>query len=452
MKAFCSCCFRNTTHKVLEANFLTRNLYRCGKCKHLTVECRWCKNMAKGPEESDTAGYIGRKWHNECCAEHDGTIASFDRLGLRLKDIAEFREIFERDKIDVVRAGKIVAGAVGGIVVFAPAAMLAGPALAGALGSAGLLGAAGTGTAISTLSGAALSSASMAAIGGGSMAMGTIFVTAAGAALGAYEGGIVSNSYFGKVDHFDIRSLRAGNKHAIIVVNGFMSQKGEDVSDWTEHLHGRFRRNSWYHVDWESKNLHKLGAYLAKAPKIAGLEFAKELGKRALKGTPKRLGPLALANHVVDALGNPWHSTMVKASMTGLLLADAIARTPGWRFTLAGHSLGARVIYYALEALSTGNKKVEDIYLLGGAVGRNDEKGWSKAASAVRGSIYNCYSKNDDVLRYLYRGASGYTSQPAGFAPITLDDPKVLNINCTDFVGGHMEWKGRFGEVLNRVS
>jgi hypothetical protein len=66
------------------------------------------------------------------------------------------------------------------------------PAIAAAAGSAGLLGAASTGTAISSLSGAALTNASLAALGGGSvasgglgMAGGTAVVTATGGTIGA---------------------------------------------------------------------------------------------------------------------------------------------------------------------------------------------------------------------------------------------------------------------------
>lgn len=71
------------------------------------------------------------------------------------------------------------------------------PAIAAAAGGAGLLGAASTGTAISTLSGAALANASLAALGGGSVAAGglgmvggTTVVTATGGVVGAGASGI----------------------------------------------------------------------------------------------------------------------------------------------------------------------------------------------------------------------------------------------------------------------
>ena len=81
--------------------------------------------------------------------------------------------------------GKIIIGAVtlatGG---------LAAPALAAAMGGAGLLGAAGTGTLISTLHGCALTSASLASFTG-SVAGGTAVITGASAAAGTVAGAAI---------------------------------------------------------------------------------------------------------------------------------------------------------------------------------------------------------------------------------------------------------------------
>jgi hypothetical protein len=52
------------------------------------------------------------------------------------------------------------------------------------------------------------------------------------------------------------------------------------------------------------------------------------------------------------------------------MLSPAISSTEGWSFTLAGHSLGARVVYYALKDLTMQRPLcIEGVYLLVGAVG-----------------------------------------------------------------------------------
>ena len=81
--------------------------------------------------------------------------------------------------------GKIIIGAVtlatGGV---------AAPAIAAAMGAGGLLGAAGTGTLISTLHGCALTSASLASFTG-SVAGGTAVITGASAAAGTAAGAAI---------------------------------------------------------------------------------------------------------------------------------------------------------------------------------------------------------------------------------------------------------------------
>ena len=81
---------------------------------------------------------------------------------------------------------------VGGTVATGGLAWVAAPEVAAAVGGVGLLGAASTGTAISTLSGAALTNASLAAVGGGAvaaggggMAAGAAVITGVGAVAGA---------------------------------------------------------------------------------------------------------------------------------------------------------------------------------------------------------------------------------------------------------------------------
>jgi len=401
----------------------------------------------------------GKKWDDELCSEHDGSIASFKNLNLKIDDLADFKKLFERDSYNLLRVGKIAAGTVAGVAVFAPLAVLAAPALAASLGGLGVLGAAGTGTAISSLSGAALTSASLAAVGGGTMVGGGVIVTAAGAALGAYQGGMISNSYFGEVDHFDIHKVHHGrkaNKHAIIFVNGFLSQKNRDVEDWTQHLSDHFDEDTWYHVDWESHNLLKLGKLLIKAPEKVATEMAKEIAKKAMKSATKKMSPFTIVSNIADLMGNPWHTAMVKAGMTGIMMADAIARTSGWTFTLAGHSLGARAIYYALEALSTRTAAplIENVYLLGGAVGggKKDSDGWKAATGAVKGKIFNCFSEQDQVLKYLYTGANVGASAPVGYHGISLRHRQIENLDCSRLVSGHSRWKDAFGSILAQVN
>jgi hypothetical protein len=398
---------------------------------------------------------IKENWASELCAEHDGTIADFEKLNIKLSDLSEYETIFEKAKWNLAKGGKIAVGMIAGAVVFGPFAYLAAPGVASGLGAAGLLGTASTGTAISALSGAALTSASLAALGPGGMAGGIAFVSAIGAALGGTQGAVVSNNYFGAIKDFKITKIKEGSGPALIFINGFLSQKNQDSSDWINAVSDKYPSNPYYYVNWEASSLYKMGSLLGKG--IGGAAFKKfitELMKRGSKSFAQKLNPLNWAQAVAELIGNPWHTSMVKASMTGILLADLIARTNNPDgFILMGHSLGSRVIYYLLCALATKNtSQINDVFLLGGAVDRKDAKGWKDAIKPVKGRIVNCYSDNDSTLKFLYQGANALASSPIGLGDIEVYHEKFINIDVTSIIDGHMQYKDKFGKILQNIN
>jgi len=147
---------------------------------------------------------------------------------------------------------------------------------------------------------------------------------------------------------------------------------------------------------------------------------------------------------------NPFHTAVVKASMTGAILADLLARTkhPAG-FVLLGHSLGARVVVSALEALATRDRQiVHDVFLLGGAVGRGDAGDWERAAAAVRGRVYNVWSANDAVLRQLFAVAMPFAGRAIGSGPIAHRSEKVEDVDVSPIVAGHTGYKPCLSDVL----
>jgi hypothetical protein len=270
-------------------------------------------------------------WDDELCAEHDGRIGSFQRLSMRLDDIDQYSEIFVRDSVNVRRAGTYAGGALAGAGIAAGVVVTAGAAgpIAAALGSTGLLGAAGTGTAIASLSGAALTSASLAAVGG-SMAAGTAVLTAAGAALGGINGGVIANTYFAEDPSFAIRRINSSRTtQGTVYVNGFLNEDDTDFREWTD-AHLEFEDAAKIHgVNWSSKTLKEIGRFVsAGAGSKLAVEFIAGIamvgGKAAAR---KALNPLGWFTMAADIAKNPWHASMVRAGRTGVQLAEAIC----WR-------------------------------------------------------------------------------------------------------------------------
>ncbi|WP_157824455.1 DUF726 domain-containing protein [Moritella sp. Urea-trap-13] len=462
--AYCSWCFSKTKHELTFRNMFTRNVYKCTSCENHTLTCRYCSEMTKGQpsnqtlKEMELSGLtkIAQSWDNELCAEHDGSIASFSTLDMKITDITEYENIFLRDKYNLAKAGKYAGLGVAGVVSVAGVAATAGAGaapMAAAMGQMGLLGTAATGTVISTLSGAALTSASLAAVGG-SVAVGTAIISASGLALGGVMGGVIANQYHGEDDSFAISKLRkSSSKTKTIFINGFTQENETDFYDWQCGQLAFDSSHTMYSVNWGAKTNAKLGMAFGKG---VGTQAAKkmliEMAKVGGKGAAAKLNPLGLLAMFGDLLANPWHSSMLRAAQTGIQVAEAISRTEGQKFNLVGHSLGCRVIYYALEALSSKDKKyINDVILLGGAVGRNDKDGWEKALTSVDGKIYNCHTNQDKVLSVIYKTANAGLSDPIGISPIEITNSKLRNINCDYLVDSHMNWKKHYEEILNMI-
>ena len=127
--------------------------------------------------------------------------------------------------------------------------------------------------------------------------------------------------------------LRDGGRHALVVVDGFLSQGGRGVEDWTQHKDSVFQDSTWFHIDWAAGKLIQIG--------------------------------LALFNQ--DILF--FNKAAARAEEAGSMLAQLISQTEGWTYTLAGHSLGAAVVTHALRKLRPEHAgRVQDAYLLGAAL------------------------------------------------------------------------------------
>lgn len=478
---FCSHCFKKTNHTKMIQNYLTRNVYVCDNCHNFTLTCRSlsCDHMAQGSLSPENKKIIQQQliedgsdsnaiedffkqyasWDDEFCAEHDGTIGSFERLSIQLEEISDYNEIIKRDSINLVRAVKVaVTGLAVGSITFATAGA-ASPAIASALGSTGLLGAASTGTLISTLNGAALTSASLAAIGG-SVAGGSLIISACGVALGGTLGGAVTNKYICDDKSFKITKLHDSmiNNNAVFI-NGFLQENDDQFRDWIKQQNIIDKNCTMFGVNWSSSSNKNLGE-LFSTP-INGYGLASMIAKAGAIGgkqAAKRItGVASWLSIGYAAAANDWHVSMHKACTTGVTLADIISRTQNKYYDFSGHSLGARVIYYMLESLNTNshrlnidNIRIGNIFLLGGAVG-NDTESWEKLTNLIDGKIYNFHSDNDGILKWMYQAANIGISNPIGYDPIQTKSSKIININCSDIVNSHFGWKENYSIIRNRI-
>lgn len=452
IESFCSWCFEKHICVIKEKNNMSRNVYICNGCGKEIVKCRSCNNKAKYSSVKDKD--IGM-WSTNFCAVHEGAIAKFETLNNSLEYITDYKTIVERDQSNYKKIGRTAAFTIGGVAIIAPLALAAAPVIGGAIGTSilGLGGAAATNAGLATLGGGAL------AAGGAGMAGGVAVVTAVGSALGGRYGAVISNSYFGDVDGFDIVEIQAGEEPAVICIDGFLTEKDETAVDvWKESLNSFYPKNTIYHVKWESKRLHNLASTFSVS--IGNESIKKSVLNAAMsasKVAATKIVPLAVAIQALGLATNPWSVAGIKAYQTGALLADIIARTDK-EYILIGHSLGARVIYSCLASLKTKDKTfIKDVHLLGGAVNNNcvDNKdcsssiNWNELENAVSGDIYNYYSSNDDILKFLYKIGEGVKfdfGDPIGRSKI--NNNRIKNIDVSDYIKGHTEYKKNLVSIL----
>ena len=234
-----------------------------------------------------------------------------------------------------------------------------------------------------------------------------------------------------------LRKVRSGNSLNVIVINGFLSEKNTDITDWLNVLDWDFQSTTVHHYDWDACNSKKI----LKTVGTGNLGLRSSISTTAMRIT-KTVSPYLTAGIVgtTAAVGfYEWRKAMKNAKLAGERLAKHIDKQEG-RFILLGHSLGSRVIFHCLQSQQTRNK-VMGAMLFGGAVGK--ENSWGHILQKhSKISIFNCYSTNDLVLKTLYPVGTLKKDSPIGLSPISQGyQSRLHNVDMSNIVSGHMKYK-----------
>ena len=97
--------------------------------------------------------------------------------------------------------------------------------------------------------------------------------------------------------------------------------------------------------------------------------------------------------------------------------------------SLIGHSLGARLAYFALTE-ARPRPLVDDLVLAGGALRRDSSKAWRRFCGCVGGRVLNLRNEEDFVLRNLFRPAERLQN-PCGLKPVKHPGPNLVEIDAT---------------------
>jgi hypothetical protein len=434
-RGWCSDCLTLADHRLSASRsvFRTRR-YVCVECGSPTG---WC-DVPRCRHFADREG--GLKGGERFCAEHGHEIPSFAKLGARVDSLDDYLPWLEFERFNARRFTTVSVACLAGLAVVGPLAFVAAPAIGGAIGSAAW---AGTGT----LSGAAATSHGLALLGGGAVAAGgygmmggTAVVTAVGAGLGGASGASVANAYVRTDDSFGFEKVWDGTGPTVIFANGFLSEGKTGWGGWEPIVRKRYPDATVYRLTWGAKELKSLTSLAAAASATRLTEqAAKTAAAQATRSAGRLLGPLGGAFTAASLAKNPWHVARTRATMTGTVLADAIVRSNLNAVVLIGFSLGGRVMSAAAESLATRHgeqPRIQSMHLLGAAVGTRRD--WHNIELAVDDRIWNYWSANDKILRWLYRlGEAG--TKAVGCDGIPTKSSKVKNVNVSRLVGAHRD-------------
>lgn len=105
---------------------------------------------------------------------------------------------------------------------------------------------------------------------------------------------------------------------------------------------------------------------------------------------------------------------------------------------IISHSLGCLVTHKTFSYRYKVSKNVKNVYFMGAAISQNDN--FKKYLEHnYNFELKNCYSKNDKVLKYLYRGAENLDKSIGQYGMLQLNN-KLINFDCSSFVNEHSQY------------
>ncbi|KAE8293147.1 Transmembrane and coiled-coil domain-containing protein 4 [Larimichthys crocea] len=273
---------------------------------------------------------------------------------------------------------------------------------------------------------------------------------AAGAGLTGYK----MNKRVGAIEEFEFLPLNSGKHlHLTITVTGWLCSG--KYSSFQAPWCSLGECGEQYCLVWESRFLRDLGSAMASLlDGLVSMVAQEALKYTVLSGIVAALTWPASLLAAASVIDNPWCVCLNRSAEVGKHLAQVLrSRQQGKRpVSLIGFSLGARVIYYCLQELANDQGSegvVEDVVLLGAPVD-GTEKAWERMTRVVAGKIVNGYCRGDWLLGFLYRSSAAQLSV-AGLQPINIQDRRIINVDLSSVVNGHLDYMRQMDTILVAV-
>ncbi|OOE61523.1 hypothetical protein BZG14_12110 [Salinivibrio sp. IB282] len=246
-----------------------------------------------------------------------------------------------------------------------------------------------------------------------------------------------------------VEKVKEGKMPTVFLINGFYSETAKDSSEWMPIVNKLYPDSEVVLVRWKSGNIINqmidnlsgkaiysvAQKYLTqRALMLASLSATSALRAISLPAT------LAYVTFTLSQFGYRWRKSFLETENASRELAKIINSESKYDgCILMGHSLGAKVICHTLQKVTPS--RVNHAYLLAGAVINKTELWCNLLSKHNNLCITNCYSSNDLILRYAFPVGVISKIPAIGVSPLKCDQSRVLDLDVTPSVGGHMKFK-----------
>ncbi|MBA0803034.1 hypothetical protein Gohar_013286 [Gossypium harknessii] len=258
----------------------------------------------------------------------------------------------------------------------------------------------------------------------------------------------------GNIDEFEFIAIgdyhNQGRLAVEILISGFVFSKEDYVRPWEGQIDNMER----FVLLWESRNLIAVSTAIQDwLTSSIALELMRQGAMMTvLSSLVAALALPAVLLSATNFIDSKWSIAVDRSDKAGRLLAEVLLK--GYQgnrpVTLIGYSLGARVIFSCLQALSETERNaelVERVVLLGAPIAIKDEN-WEAARKMVAGRFINAYSTKDWMLGVAFR-ASLLTNGLAGLQPVDVQG--IENVDVTDTIEGHSSYLWSTRKILERL-
>ncbi|MBA0715659.1 hypothetical protein Golax_014546 [Gossypium laxum] len=258
----------------------------------------------------------------------------------------------------------------------------------------------------------------------------------------------------GNIDEFEFIAIgdyhNQGRLAVEILISGFVFCKEDYVRPWEGQIDNMER----FALLWESRNLIAVSTSIQDwLTSSIALELMRQGAMMTvLSSLVAALALPAVLLSATNFIDSKWSIAVDRSDKAGRLLAEVLLK--GYQgnrpVTLIGYSLGARVIFSCLQALSETERNaelVERVVLLGAPIAIKDEN-WEAARKMVAGRFINAYSTKDWMLGVAFR-ASLLTNGLAGLQPVDVQG--IENVDVTDTIEGHSSYLWSTRKILERL-